>query len=80
MEFYLKLHDKKVMILNCRFFKSNMNKKLKIRGAVNFTRKSNIKEKIQNKPYITTLEEAVLSRKMGHSVATQKTYMTGVKK
>ena len=51
-----------------------------IKGAVNFTRKSNIKEKIQNKLGVTTLEEAVLSRKMGHSIITQKTFMTGVKK
>ena len=51
-----------------------------IKGAVNFTRKSTIKEKIQNKPDITTLEEAVLSRKMGHSLKTQKGYMTGMKK
>ena len=61
-------------------FLSNMNKKLEIKGAVNFTRKSNIKEKIQNKSGVTSQDEAVLSRKMGHSVQTQKTYMTGVKK
>ena len=51
-----------------------------IKGAVNFTRKSNIKKKIQNKPDISIHDQAVLARKMAHSLKTQQGYKTGLNK
>ena len=50
---------------------------MNIHGSVNWTRKANVKEKIQNKPEITDLEKAIYSRKMAHSVATQGNYKSG---
>ena len=50
-----------------------------IHGLVNWTRKANVKEKIQNKPEISDLEKAIYSCKMAHSVKTQSNYKSGEK-
>ena len=60
-------------------FLSKMNKKMNIHGSVNWTRKSNVKGKVQKKPDISDLERALYARQMAHSVKTQGTYKSGGK-